>query len=599
MAFDFTITAGETSKIIEVMIRDSTTGGGKTAIAFGAVTASYVREGSTRTAITLAAGTAGAAYSSGKWAEVDATNCKGLYQLHVPDLALATGVDSVTLQLQISGVIDKTIRIALLGVNLRTVANMGVTGIPATGTANTVAPATPTNVSDVQTNVLAKLPAALVGGRIDASVGAVAANALTAAALAADAGSEIAAAVRTNLATELARIDENTSAAKTLTAGERTAVAVSVAADIMNDADGSAVMQAIADKIAADWVAGDASPVAIAAAVRTNLAAELALIDVAVSTRLATTGYTAPPASTAIRDAILDRVLAGNHVTAGTVGLLLQFLDAAITSRLATAGYTAPPSAATISGQVDTDLTAAHGAGSWSPGTGGDATAANQTAILGHLTDVKGGTWSGATDTLEEIRNAVDTITGGSGSGARVVTITVDDGTTVLENAVVRMAEGVNTYTATTNASGVAVFNLDDATYTASVSKTGYTFAGTTLVVDGVEAVTYSMAAVTITAPPTPTTATGILTILNEEGVAEQNVTISCQIESGPGTAGLGYDRKVWSEVSDVNGLVQFAGMVQGATYSVWRGEQRDATAASVTVPVATSFNIAELLGVD
>lgn len=119
MSFDHTIKKGTTSKIVEVMLRDSTTGAGKTAVAHSAVTASYVREGSTRTAITLASGTAGDAYSSGKWAEVDSTNCKGLYQLHIPDAALATGVDAVTVQLQSSGAIDKTIRVSLLDVDLR------------------------------------------------------------------------------------------------------------------------------------------------------------------------------------------------------------------------------------------------------------------------------------------------------------------------------------------------------------------------------------------------------------------------------------------------------------------------------------------------
>lgn len=57
--------------------------------------------------------------------------------------------------------------------------------------ANTTAPATPTDVTDARDAVLAKLPAALVGGRMDASVGAMANNTLTAAALDADAVAEI------------------------------------------------------------------------------------------------------------------------------------------------------------------------------------------------------------------------------------------------------------------------------------------------------------------------------------------------------------------------------------------------------------------------
>jgi hypothetical protein len=41
-------------------------------------------------------------------------------------------------------------------------------------------------------------------------------------------------------------------------------------------------------------------------------------------------------------------------------------------------------------------------------GGGGDATEANQTTIIGHLTDIKGGTFSGATDSLEAIRDRGD-----------------------------------------------------------------------------------------------------------------------------------------------------------------------------------------------
>lgn len=89
----------------------------------------------------------------------------------------------------------------------------------------------------------------------------------------------------------------------------------------------------------------------------------------------------------------------------------------------------------------------------------------------------------------------------GSGSGARTVTITVNDGTTVLENCIVRLTEGANTFTALTNSIGVAVFNLDDATYTVGITKPGYTYSGTSLVVNGDEAETYSMTAISISNP--------------------------------------------------------------------------------------------------
>jgi hypothetical protein len=131
MSFDHTILKGTSSKIIEVILRDSTTGAGKTAVAYTDVTASYVREGSTRTAITLASGIAGDAYSSGKWCEVDATNCPGLYQLHLPDAALATGVNAVTTTMIASGVIDKVVRISLLDVDLRDATDAGLSSLDA------------------------------------------------------------------------------------------------------------------------------------------------------------------------------------------------------------------------------------------------------------------------------------------------------------------------------------------------------------------------------------------------------------------------------------------------------------------------------------
>ncbi len=93
--------------------------------------------------------------------------------------------------------------------------------------------------------------------------------------------------------------------------------------------------------------------------------------------------------------------------------------------------------------------------------------------------------------------------TGGSssGTGARTVTITVNDGTTVLENALVRITEGSSTFYKLTNSSGVAVLNVDDATYTVAITKAGYSYSGTSLVVNGDEAETYSMTAISISNP--------------------------------------------------------------------------------------------------
>ena len=172
MSFDHTLLKGTTSKIVEVMLRDSTTGQGKTGISHSDVTASYVREGSTRTAITLAAGSAGDAYSSGKFAEVDATNCPGLYQLHLPNASLTSGVDAVTVALKASGILDRTIRLCLLDVDLRDSANAGLSDV---STIKTVADKLDDtlvidgSVYQFTTNALENAPSGSGGGGDDAA----------------------------------------------------------------------------------------------------------------------------------------------------------------------------------------------------------------------------------------------------------------------------------------------------------------------------------------------------------------------------------------------------------------------------------------------
>lgn len=87
--------------------------------------------------------------------------------------------------------------------------------------------------------------------------------------------------------------------AMALTAQTIIDLAAAMEAAIINELDGTAVMQAIADLIASDMTTTDLTVAAIA---------------------------------TACRDAILNRVLSGNHDTAGTPGKLLQNCDAPISN---------------------------------------------------------------------------------------------------------------------------------------------------------------------------------------------------------------------------------------------------------------------------
>ena len=183
----------------------------------------------------------------------------------------------------------------------------------------------------------------------------------------------------------------------------------------------------------------------------------------------------------------------------------------------------------------------------------------------------------------------------GAGTGARLVTITVNDGTTVLQNAVVRLTEGGNTYRALTNVSGVATFNVDDATYSVAISKVGYSYAGTTIVVNGVETATYSMTAINVT-PGSGDLTTGYLTCLDELGAAEANVSVRCQVVQIPSSGtGFAYDSTVQVETSAANGLVEFP-MVKGCRYLIWRGSIKP-PAGIVPVLISASAGSTTALG--
>jgi hypothetical protein len=95
------------SEYVFVQDSASTTGGGKTGIAFNAAsfTAYYVRPpvagvGGTAVQITLATQTVSGTYSSGGWVEVDATNLPGIYRFDIPNAVFATGVDHAVVMLK-------------------------------------------------------------------------------------------------------------------------------------------------------------------------------------------------------------------------------------------------------------------------------------------------------------------------------------------------------------------------------------------------------------------------------------------------------------------------------------------------------------------
>ncbi|MCR9200427.1 MAG: hypothetical protein NXI04_17465 [Planctomycetaceae bacterium] len=137
---------------------------------------------------------------------------------------------------------------------------------------NDTAPATPTNITDAQAAILAKLPANLVNGRISANVGAV----------------------ESTIRVVLAAAQPDYAPAQ---AGDEMALPAATLAELFSDAD----VTDLVNQIVAKFDGADDLPV--------------------------------QQIATETRDAILNRVLAANHETAGSVGKVLQFLDALVSSR--------------------------------------------------------------------------------------------------------------------------------------------------------------------------------------------------------------------------------------------------------------------------
>lgn len=194
-----------------------------------------------------------------------------------------------------------------------------------------------------------------------------------------------------------------------------------------------------------------------------------------------------------------------------------------------------------------------------------------------------------ATDAVAEI------VAGLNGTGARTVTITVNDGTTALESATVRMTKGAESYTQVTNVSGQCTFNVDDGTWVVAITLSGYSYAGTSLVVDGTETATYSMTALSITPPTTPDQLTGYLVCYATDGTVLSGVSFTVKQITDSEASGIAYGTSDRTVVSDVSGLVQFPGMWAGAVYL---GKRSSGEWVEIEVPTTgTTFELPSILG--
>lgn len=146
---------GVTSKLLQFFIQDSsvTTGAGLTGLVFNSsgLSAYYYREGAaSATSITLATMTAGT-WATGGFVAVDGTNLPGVYQLGLPDAALATGANSVVVMLKgATNMAPVLMEIQLTDIDINDGVRAGLTALPnvASGSAGAI-PTTGTGANQI------------------------------------------------------------------------------------------------------------------------------------------------------------------------------------------------------------------------------------------------------------------------------------------------------------------------------------------------------------------------------------------------------------------------------------------------------------------
>ena len=175
--------------------------------------------------------------------------------------------------------------------------------------------------------------------------------------------------------------------------------------------------------------------------------------------------------------------------------------------------------------------------------------------------------------TSQDIKDTVDALSNTTGTGARIVTITVRDSSAApVQSATVRIYRAGETYAGVTNASGVATFSVDDATFTVAITAAGFSFTPVSLVVSGNVSQTYTLTSTGGVTPSVAPLCTGYFTVYDQNGVIQPNAQVSIQASAPPvGSTGIVMEDAVRTATADNQGIVQFANLIKGATYIVYR----------------------------
>lgn len=133
MAFDQMVLKDSTSLLIEVMMRDASTGQPIGSLAAADFTVKYHRDGA---AAAVDLGAPAALGSLGTWEsdKIKETGITGVYQYGVPNACIATAANGVTLVFTGTGAITAKYRIVLTGIDVQDAADIGCTALGYIGT---------------------------------------------------------------------------------------------------------------------------------------------------------------------------------------------------------------------------------------------------------------------------------------------------------------------------------------------------------------------------------------------------------------------------------------------------------------------------------
>lgn len=311
-------------------------------------------------------------------------------------------------------------------------------------------------------------------------------------------------------------------------------------------------------------------------------------------------------------------------LTSGERTTLTGVIWAALTSGLTTAGsigkrlvdfmttlvYGAPPTTAQIATAIFTDTTASDFTTAGSPGKilvtqlgGAFTTTSSSVFTVGALANAPSG--GGSAPTVAQIDAQLSGTHGSGawgssavGTGSRIVTITVNDGATVIQGALVRIfLNSSDNQVGATNASGVIAFSsCGDGTYTVVISYPGYTFTPTTLSVTANTSHTYSMTAVSLT-PSAPGNTTGFTTCYAVNGSIEVGIVVFYRMIRPAKASGALVDGATLSVTSDNTGLVQFPNLIPGAGYEFRRTARGDRVNVDILATAGATFELPDLIG--